>query len=146
LHDIGKLAVPDSVLQASRRLTQDEWAIIRDHPRRGADLIKHLRFLRDAQPAILYHHERLDGKGYPAGLVGDQIPLEAKILGVVDAYDAMTSERAYRSAMSHEAAVEELKHCSGTQFEPAVVDAFLRVQRDEVAAAVGTSTSAVSGN
>jgi hypothetical protein len=101
LHDIGKLAVPDSILQANRRLTSDEWAIVRDHPRRGAEMVKHFRFLHAAQPAILYHHERLDGKGYPTGLHGEDIPLEARILGVVDAYDAMTSVRAYRAALPH---------------------------------------------
>ena len=146
LHDIGKLAVPDSILQANRRLTQEEWGVVRDHPRRGVEMIKYFQFLRSAQPAILYHHERLDGKGYPAGLEGEDIPLEARILGVVDAYDAMTSVRAYRSAMPHELAVAELRHCAGTQFDPAVVDAFLRTQQNEVAAAVGVATAAVDGN
>ena len=133
LHDIGKLAVPDSILQAPRRLTDVEWVIMREHPRRGVELIKHLTFLKDAQPAILHHHERYDGTGYPDGLKGDRIPLEARILAVIDAYDAMTTVRAYRPAMSHEMAVAELRHCSGAQFAPDVVDAFLRVLGDELA-------------
>ncbi len=146
LHDIGKLAVPDSILQANRRLTPDEWTVVRDHPRRGAEMIKHFQFLRAAQPAILYHHERLDGKGYPAGLEGEDIPLEARILGVVDAYDAMTSVRAYRAALPHELAVAELQRCAGEQFDPAVVNAFLRTLRNEVTAAVGVATSTLDSN
>jgi len=139
LHDIGKLAVPDSILQANRRLTESEWAVIREHPRRGAELIKHLTFLKGAEPAILYHHERFDGAGYPQGLVGDRIPLEARILAVVDAYDAMTNVRAYRPAMSPEAATAELHRCSGLQFDPEIAATFLRLLGNEVAAAVGSA-------
>jgi HD-GYP domain-containing protein (c-di-GMP phosphodiesterase class II) len=142
LHDIGKLAVPDCILQANRRLTPVEWDIIRDHPRRGAELIKHLKFLRDAQPSILYHHERIDGTGYPSGLTGDQMPLEAKILGVVDSYDAMTSQRAYRSALSHEEAIAELRRCTGTQFDPQVVEAFIRAVQVTLDAPVGVAATA----
>ncbi len=140
LHDIGKLAVPDHILQAPRRLTEAEFAIVRQHPRRGVELIEHLNFLTPARPAILHHHEKLDGTGYPDGLAGDRIPLEARILSVVDAYDAMTSVRPYRPAMSHEEAVAELRRCTGAQFDPACVDAFLRLlehapQTPEAAAA-----------
>ena len=141
LHDIGKLAVPDSILQANRRLTESEWVVIREHPRRGAELIKHLTFLRGAEPAILYHHERFDGSGYPQGLVGNQIPLEARILAVVDAYDAMTNVRAYRPAMSPEAAAAELRRCTGAQFDPEVTDVFLRLQNEPVIAIVGAASS-----
>ena len=140
LHDIGKLAVPDSILKANRRLTESEWAAIREHPRRGTELIKHLTFLKGAEPAILYHHERLDGSGYPQGLVGNQIPLEARILAVVDAYDAMTSARAYRPAMPPEVATAELRRCTGTQFDPEVVDACLRLQAEQVLAAADATT------
>ena len=139
LHDIGKLAVPDSILQAARQLTDSERLIVREHPRRGAELIKHLTFLKDAQPAVLYHHERLDRAGYPEGLKGDQVPLEARILAVIDAYDAMTSARAYRPAMSHEAAAAELRRCSSTQFDIEVVNTFLRLLGDEVTAAAGAT-------
>jgi HD-GYP domain-containing protein (c-di-GMP phosphodiesterase class II) len=141
LHDIGKLAVPDSILQANRRLTESEWVVIREHPRRGAELIKHLTFLKGAELAILYHHEKFDGTGYPQGLAGNQIPLEARILAVVDAYDAMTNVRAYRPAMSPEAAAVELHRCTGTQFAPEVVDAFLRIQNEQGVAAVITAAS-----
>jgi len=130
LHDIGKLAVPDHILQAPRRLTEAEFAIVREHPRRGVELIQHLNFLTPARPAILYHHEKLDGTGYPEGLAGDQIPLEARILAVVDAYDAMTSVRPYRPAMCHEEAVVELRRCTGAHFDPACVETFLRLLGD----------------
>jgi len=143
LHDIGKLAIPDSILEANRELTAAEWVIVREHPRRGVEMTKHLTFLRDAQPAILYHHERVDGHGYPEGLQGPKIPLEAKILAVIDAYDAMTSVRPYRPALAHEAAVAELHRCTGTQFAPEVVGALVRMLDGAVAEAVGAMTSAV---
>jgi HD-GYP domain-containing protein (c-di-GMP phosphodiesterase class II) len=146
LHDIGKIAWPDSILLANRRLTDEEWAIVREHPRRGTELLKHLTFLSDILPAILYHHERLDGKGYPEGLTGSQIPLEAKILAVVDSYDAMTSARPYRPAMSHEAAAAELRRCTGTQFEPRVVEAFLRLVKNGTIAIVGAEQAALAAN
>jgi len=127
LHDIGKLAVPDHILQAPRRLTEAEFAVVREHPRRGVELIQHLNFLVAARAGILHHHERLDGSGYPDGLAGDQIPLEARILAVIDAYDAMTSARPYRPAMSHEEAAAELRRCVGIQFDPLCVETFLRL-------------------
>ena len=126
LHDIGKLAIPDRILHARRRLTTEEWAIVREHPTRGVSLVRHLGFLRPTQPVILHHHERLDGSGYPKGLRGEDIPLEARIIAVVDAYDAMTSVRPYRRPLSHEAAAEELVRCSGVQFDPRCVQAFLK--------------------
>ena len=143
LHDIGKLAIPDSILDANRELTAAEWAIVREHPRRGVEMTKHLTFLRDAQPAILYHHERVDGHGYPEGLQEPEIPLEAKILAVIDAYDAMTSVRPYRPALAHEAAVAELHRCTGTQFAPEVVGSLVRMLDGAVAEAVGATTSAM---
>jgi len=126
LHDIGKLAIPDEVLKAPRKLTPDEWALIQEHPRRGVEMVRHLMFLKPGYAAILHHHERLDGKGYPDGLAGDRIPLEARILAVADAYDAMTSARAYRQALSHEAAIAELRRSAGTQLDPECVEAFVR--------------------
>ncbi|MCX5655389.1 MAG: HD domain-containing protein [Planctomycetota bacterium] len=146
LHDIGKLTWPDSILTANRRLTNEEWAIVREHPRRGVELLKHLTFLNDIRPAILYHHERVDGKGYPEGLSGSQIPLEAKILAVVDSYDAITSARPYRPAMSHEAAAAELRRCAGTQFDPAIVEAFLRFLEKDRASTVGAENAVVEAN
>jgi len=126
LHDIGKLAIPDRILHARRRLTTEEWAIVREHPTRGVSLVRHLGFLKPTHPVILHHHERLDGSGYPEGLRGEGIPLEARIIAVVDAYDAMTSVRPYRRPLSHEEAVEELVRCSGVQFDPRCVEAFLK--------------------
>jgi len=125
LHDIGKLSIPDEVLKAPRRLTPDEWALIQEHPRRGVELVRHLMFLKPANGAILYHHERFDGKGYPEGISGGRIPLEARILAVADAYDAMTSVRPYRPALSHEEAIAELRRGTGSQFDPACVEAFV---------------------
>ena len=125
LHDIGKLAVPDDVLHAPRALTDGEWAVIRRHPVRGVEMIEHIGFLRPAIPAIRHHHERLDGQGYPDGLSGEKIPLEARILAVVDSYDAMTSIRPYRTPLSHEAAAAELRRGTGTQFDARCVEAFL---------------------
>jgi len=127
LHDIGKIAIPDEVLKAPRRLSDAEWAIVQEHPRRGLKMVQHLGFLESAQSAILHHHERLDGAGYPDGLTGSEISLEARILAVVDAYDAMTSARPYRPPLSHEEAAAELRQCVGTQFDPACVDTFLRL-------------------
>jgi len=125
LHDIGKLAIPDEVLKAPRALTEAEWAIVQRHPRRGVEMVRHLDFLKPAQAAILHHHERLDGSGYPDGLAGEAIPLEARILAVVDAYDAMTSARPYRPPLSHEEAAAELRRGGGTQFDLQCVEAFL---------------------
>ena len=127
LHDVGKIAVPDEILNAPRQLTREEWAIVQQHPRRGMEMVRHLEFLKPAREAMLHHHERLDGAGYPDGLAGGEIPLEARVLAVVDAYDAMTSARPYRPALSHEAAADELRRAAGTQFDPACVEAFLRL-------------------
>ena len=142
LHDIGKLAIPDAILNAKRELTLQEWAAIHQHPQCGVEMIQHLRFLKDVQPAIRHHHEHLDGSGYPDGLSGDEIPLEARIVAVVDAYDAMISARPYRPAMSHQAAAAELRMYAGTQFDPQVVETFLHLLGEEVASAVGEETRA----
>ncbi len=125
LHDIGKLGVADAVLKKPGALTDEEWAEMRRHPELGARILDHAN-LRDISGWVLAHHERIDGRGYPHGLAGDAIPLEARILAVADAYEAMTADRPYRAALGHDAAREELLDCSGAQFDPAVVDAFLR--------------------
>jgi hypothetical protein len=130
LHDIGKLAIPDEVLKAPRRLTPTEFSLVQEHPRRGVELVRHLAFLKPAYAGILHHHERLDGRGYPDGLKGDEIPLEARIMAVVDSYDAMTSERPYRPAMSHEEAAAELRRSIGTQFDGHCVETFLGLITD----------------
>ena len=126
LHDIGKLAVPDEILVKPGPLTKAQWAVIRQHPLAGYYLVSQLPSLADALPAVLHHHEHYDGSGYPEGLSGEEIPLVARIVLVADAYDAMTTDRPYREAMSSEAAVEELRRNAGKQFDPQVVEALLR--------------------
>jgi diguanylate cyclase (GGDEF)-like protein/putative nucleotidyltransferase with HDIG domain len=126
LHDVGKLGVADAVLQKPGPLTDDEWADMRRHPELGARILDHAN-LRDVSGWVLAHHERLDGRGYPHALAGEAIPLEARILAVADAYEAMTADRPYCAGLGHDAAREELRACAGTQFDPRVVDAFLGV-------------------
>jgi HD-GYP domain-containing protein (c-di-GMP phosphodiesterase class II) len=125
LHDVGKLAISDAVLNKPGPLTEAELAEVRRHPEAGARLVVLEQALRPALPSVLYHHERWDGDGYPSGRAGMKIPLEARILAVVDAFDAMTSDRPYRRALSAEHAVEEVDRCRGTQFDPGVATAFL---------------------
>lgn len=125
-HDVGKLAIPDSVLNKPAPLTQEEYELMKTHTERGLKIIEGVSYLEPAKRGILHHHERWDGKGYPAGLRGDEISVEGRILAVVDAFDAMLGDRPYRKGRSEEEAVEELERCAGTQFDPKVVDAFLR--------------------
>ena len=125
LHDIGKLGVADAVLKKPGALTDEEWAEMRRHPELGARILDHAN-LRDISGWVLAHHERIDGRGYPHGLAGEAIPLEARILAVADAYEAMTADRPYRVSLGHDAAREELLDGSGAQFDPVVVEAFLR--------------------
>src|SRR5215210_2141593 len=125
LHDIGKLAVPDAVLCKEGRLDADELAQIREHPKTGARLLLRLAALREAIPYVLYHHERWDGTGYPSGKAGEEIPVEARVLAVADAFDAMTSNRPYRRALSCEQALAEVARCAGTQFDPRIATVFL---------------------
>ncbi|MGB2754216.1 MAG: HD domain-containing phosphohydrolase [Phycisphaerae bacterium] len=142
LHDVGKLAIPDRILRAERSLTEDEWALVRQHPQRGVQMIQHIGFLRSTLEIILYHHERVDGRGYPEGRAGEAIPLGARILAVVDSYDAMTSLRPYRGAMTHEAAAAELRRCTGTQFDAVCVETFLGLLSDVETAPVETAVRA----
>lgn len=124
LRDVGKLGVPDSVLHKPGPLSSDEWGEMRRHPEIGARIVTGAAG-EDIPDWVLAHHERPDGRGYPRGLTGDAIPLEARILAVAEAYEAMTTDRAYRQALSPEAANEELRHGAGSQFDGAVVEAFL---------------------
>ena len=137
LHDIGKLAISDEVLGKPGRLDDQELAQIREHPRLGARLLLRLAAFRGALPYVLYHHERWDGTGYPTGRAGEQIPVQARVLAVADAFDAMTSDRPYRPALSHHEALAEVERCSGSQFDPAIVDIFLELftEAEELAAA-----------
>lgn len=137
LHDIGKVGVPDSILQKSSRLTGAEFAAIERHPELGAQILEHPS-LSDIRGWVSAHHERPDGNGYPLGLAGRAIPLEARILAVADAYEAMTSNRAYRAAMSHTAARAELERHAGTQFDAEVVRALVAVLERETLRAEST--------
>jgi putative nucleotidyltransferase with HDIG domain len=130
LHDIGKLAIPDEVLSKPGRLTDDELVQIRQHPKLGAKLLLRVATFRKALPYVLYHHERWDGLGYPTGRAGEEIPLEARVLAVADAFDAMTSDRPYRPALGREAALAEVARCSGTQFDPEIVRVFLELNAE----------------
>jgi putative nucleotidyltransferase with HDIG domain len=132
LHDLGKLVVMDSILQKPARLTSEEFAVMREHPVNAARILKPFRFLDKEAEAIKSHHERFDGKGYPLGLKGDQIPLTARIITVADAFDAMTSNRSYRSAMPLEVAAVEISRHGLAQFDPAVIDAFGRIPLDRL--------------
>jgi HD superfamily phosphohydrolase YqeK len=131
LHDVGKLGVPTSVLQKRGSLTDDEYAAVQLHPMRGLDIVREIGFLDEALAGIMHHHERIDGRGYPMGLAGDEIPEFARVLGVADAFDAMTSDRSYRGARPIPEAVAELRKWAGKQFDPAFVDAFVSaIERD----------------
>ena len=127
LHDVGKFAIPDEILTKPGSLTEEEWVVMRTHPAEGADFVERIPFLAGATDVILCHHERYDGNGYPQGLAGETIPLPARIFSVVDAFDAMVSKRCYKAAQPASLAIAELKRCSGTQFDPTVVDAFERI-------------------
>ncbi len=124
LHDIGKVGIPDSILSKEGPLTDEEWEPVRIHPKLGVEILRHIIDLVNCLPAILHHHEHYDGKGYPSGLKGDSIPLEGRILAIADAYDAMTSPRPYREQLSSQSALEELRRCAGTQFDPELVELF----------------------
>lgn len=130
LHDVGKIGVRDSILLKAGPLTTAEWEEMKKHPRIGYDILRSINFLIPAAEIVLAHQERWDGKGYPNGLGGPDIPTGARIFAVADTLDAMTSNRPYRKAQSFQAATEEIRRCSGTQFDPLVVEAFLTVDTE----------------
>jgi diguanylate cyclase (GGDEF)-like protein/putative nucleotidyltransferase with HDIG domain len=131
LHDIGKIGIPDSILFKPGSLTDDEFESIKEHPVRGAELVRTNNCLREMVPLIRHHHERFDGQGYPDGLQGQEIPLEARILCVADSVQAMESDRSYRKALSRHEIISEIKENAGTQFDPIIVKAFLKVIHKE---------------
>jgi HD-GYP domain-containing protein (c-di-GMP phosphodiesterase class II) len=127
VHDIGMTEISDEILDKALNLTNEEMRVIQRHPERGAELIRPLEFVEAVSNIILYHHERWDGRGYPMGLKGDEIPIGGRILAVIDAFQSMTIGRPYKTRMPVERAVQELFDCAGTQFDRAVVEAFASV-------------------
>ncbi|MHB1390851.1 MAG: HD-GYP domain-containing protein [Thermoleophilia bacterium] len=126
LHDVGKIGIPDDILSKPGQLSPEEWRLMKKHPIVSARILEPVRISSRVKAAIRHHHERYDGKGYPYGLAGESIPLEARIMAVADSYEAMTSDRPYRKGLSDELAIAELVSCSGTQFDPSVVETFMR--------------------
>lgn len=129
LHDVGKMAIPDAILMKPGLLSPEERAVMDTHPLLAREMLEPIHFLRPCLPIPLYHHERWDGKGYPVGLAGTEIPLEARLFSVVDVYDALTSDRPYRAAWSEAETIAYIAAGSGTMFDPAVVEAFIRVNQ-----------------
>lgn len=131
LHDIGKVGVPDYVLNKTGRLTKSEFELMKAHPRIGFNIVNRINSLSETSNYILYHHESWDGSGYPIGLKGKEIPLGARIIAIADSFDAMTTKRSYKDAMTCEEAFKEIRRCRGKQFCPEVVDIFLTFE-DEI--------------
>jgi HD-GYP domain-containing protein (c-di-GMP phosphodiesterase class II) len=132
LHDVGKIGVPEAVLHKTGKLTAEEFDQMKKHPQIGARILADIKQIQDLIPGVLHHHERYDGKGYPAGLSGQKIPLMGRIICVADCFDAMTSNRTYRRALPLEVALIELRRCAGTQFDPQLAEAFLRIPPEEL--------------
>jgi len=145
LHDVGKIGVPDAILKKTGKLTAEERTIINRHPEYSWSILRLFAGLEEASLYALHHHESVDGSGYPAGLTGTNIPLPSRIVCVIDAYDAMVSNRCYRKGLPHDEAIRRLVASSGTQFDPAVVQTFIPIAEqdaDDVFAAAGTSSAA----
>ncbi len=141
LHDLGKVGVPDAVLRKTKTLDEEEWEFIRQHPEKGAEVLSHLAAYQEVADIVRFHHERLDGSGYPLGIRGDAIPELSKVLAVADSYHAMTSDRPYRGARSSFEALKELRLMSGTTLEPTYVEILAKVLRDkDLAYRDGSST------
>ena len=131
LHDIGKIGVPDAVLRKPAKLNAEEWEKMRLHPFHGQKILRNIKFLEGAARVVCQHHEQWDGSGYPYGLRGEDIDIGARIFAVVDAFDAMISDRVYRKGRPYQAALEELERCAGTQFDPLIVEAFKHIPRED---------------
>lgn len=140
LHDIGKIGVPLEILNKPGKLTEEEWRILRSHTAKGYEIAKSNKEISGIADAILHHHERWDGHGYPDGLSGEEIPLLSRVIAVVDAYDAMVSNRSYRPAMPRKKAMEELERCAGSQFDPVITARFLEMLREKPAAVENPQT------
>ena len=125
VHDIGKIGIPDAILNKPGKLTDEEYATMKTHVSKGAEILKDITFIDHVVDGALYHHERWDGKGYVHGLKGEEIPLYGRIIGVADAFDAMTANRVYRNHLDKDEVIAELKRCRGTQFDPEIDDIML---------------------
>jgi putative two-component system response regulator len=128
MHDIGKIAIPDYILNKSGRLTADEWEVMQTHTLKGAEILGDKPFFKVARDIALYHHEKFDGSGYPHGLEGEDIPLAARLIAVVDVFDALTSVRSYKNAWEIERALDELRELSGRHLDPELVSQFIALQ------------------
>jgi putative nucleotidyltransferase with HDIG domain len=126
LHDVGKIGVSEEIINKPGRLTDEEYGEMKKHPSIGADIIEKVKALKSIIPGVRHHQERYDGRGYPDGIKGNEIPLIARILAVADTFDAMTSDRPYRKRFEDEFALSEINKCAGTQFDPIIADAFLK--------------------
>ena len=124
LHDLGKLAIPEEILTKPGELNDPEWRIVSEHPKIGQVILEQAGALRDAATIVLHHHEWFDGRGYPHGLAGEEIPVGARIVAIADAYEAMVAGRPYRAAITHSEAIAELRRHSGIQFDPELVELF----------------------
>jgi HD-GYP domain-containing protein (c-di-GMP phosphodiesterase class II) len=142
LHDIGKVGIPEAILTKSGPLSPAEWDVMRTHPTIGAQIVAPIRFLGDAASVVRHHHERFDGTGYPDGLAGDDIPLPARIFAIADSFDAMTSDRPYRSALVLDRALAEIRDGAGTQFDPDVVEVFVDLVEEDPSPLWGPLASA----
>ncbi|MFW5986272.1 MAG: HD-GYP domain-containing protein, partial [Halanaerobiales bacterium] len=129
LHDIGKIIVPEDILTKPRKLTKEEWNIIKDHPAAGYRICVNTEEFSHVAKEILSHHERWDGSGYPEGVSGEEIPLLARIISIVDAYDVMTNGRSYKDAMTKKMALTEIERCAGSQFDPELANVFIGIMR-----------------
>ncbi|MBR1977053.1 HD domain-containing protein [bacterium] len=129
LHDIGKIGIPQSILCKQGKLTDEEFEVMKAHPENAEKLIANIKNLKGISNWLKCHHERWDGAGYPAGLKGEEIPLSARIIAIADTYDAMTTTRSYRTALSHQTAIDEIRACAGTQFDPELAKKFIELEQ-----------------
>lgn len=134
LHDVGKIGVSELILNKEDKLLDSEWEAIRSHPVMGQTIIKGIKFLFDIGDVVRHHHERYDGKGYPDGIKGEEIPLESRIIAVADTYDAITTDRSYRKGSTHDEAISEIKRVAGSQLDPEIVEVFCKVVTSEMTA------------
>ena len=144
IHDIGKIKTPSNILTKPARLTAEECAIMKEHAQHGADILAMIQGAAEIVPVIRHHHERYDGKGYPKGLCGEQIPVLSRMIAICDTFDAMTTNRCYRKPVTLEECIEEIKMCSGTQFDPSLCELFIEFLKERFGFMVEFGESGVS--